>query len=132
MEGGRTITASAPIETMPLYVRVREASCRWDRSCNTPRKNRRTQSNCVSTGEQTGRSRCTRMRATAYDYEKGVYATIPISWNDKAGALTIGERKGTFPGMLRQRTFRVVWVSPGKGTGLEISRSADQVVSYCR
>jgi hypothetical protein len=28
------------------------------------------------------------------DYSKGVYATIPISWNDRAGALTILIRPG--------------------------------------
>jgi alpha-D-xyloside xylohydrolase len=43
-----------------------------------------------------------------YNYEKGVYATITMQWNDKARTLTIGERKGNFPGMLQQRQFTVV------------------------
>jgi alpha-D-xyloside xylohydrolase len=43
-----------------------------------------------------------------YDYEKGVYATIPIQWDDTRQTLTIGDRKGSFPGMLTTRTFRVV------------------------
>ena len=33
-----------------------------------------------------------------YNYEKGVYATIPLHWDDKAQTLTIGDRKGQFPG----------------------------------
>ena len=37
-----------------------------------------------------------------YDYEKGVYATIPIEWNEAQQKLTIGERKGTFPGDARE------------------------------
>jgi alpha-D-xyloside xylohydrolase len=65
-----------------------------------------------------------------FNYEKGHFATIPISWNDRAGTLTIGERKGTFPGMLRNRTFRVVWVRKGKGTGLNDTRTADEILSY--
>jgi len=43
-----------------------------------------------------------------YDYEKGVYATIPIHWDDAKHALTIGSRQGEFPGMLHERTFKVV------------------------
>ena len=44
-----------------------------------------------------------------YNYERGVYATIPFTWNDKARKLTIGARKGEFPGMLQSRRFTVVW-----------------------
>ena len=43
-----------------------------------------------------------------YNYEKGVYATIPMLWDDKARTLTIGERKGEYPGMLKQRKFTIV------------------------
>ncbi|MBR4042492.1 MAG: glycoside hydrolase family 31 protein [Bacteroidaceae bacterium] len=42
-----------------------------------------------------------------YNYEKGLYSTITFKWNDKAGALTIDKRQGSFPGMLTQRTFNV-------------------------
>ena len=43
-----------------------------------------------------------------YNYEKDVYSTISFTWNDKARTLTIGERKGQFPGMLTKRQFTVV------------------------
>jgi alpha-D-xyloside xylohydrolase len=43
-----------------------------------------------------------------YNYEKGIYSTITFKWNDKAGTLTIGERQGTFPGMLQSRQFTLV------------------------
>lgn len=42
-----------------------------------------------------------------YNYEKGQYSTIRLSWNDKAKTLTIGKRQGSFPGMLATRTFNV-------------------------
>src|SRR5581483_12120513 len=45
-----------------------------------------------------------------YNYEKGVYATIPLHWDDKAQTLTVGARKGRFPGVLESRTFHVVFV----------------------
>ena len=65
-----------------------------------------------------------------YNYEKGVYATIPVKWNEKEQTLTIGERKGEFPGMLKKRTFRIVWVEKGHGTGMEPEQNADKVVKY--
>ena len=43
-----------------------------------------------------------------YNYEKGVYSTIAFSWNNRARTLTIGERKGQYPGMLTKRQFTVV------------------------
>lgn len=42
-----------------------------------------------------------------YNYEKGLYATVTMTWNDKARTLTIGKAKGQFPGMLKNRVFKV-------------------------
>lgn len=42
-----------------------------------------------------------------YNYEKGIYSTILMKWNDKSKTLTINARKGSFPGMLTQRKFNV-------------------------
>ena len=44
----------------------------------------------------------------SYNYEKGVHSTITFLWNDKSRTLTIGERKGEYPGMLKSRQFTVV------------------------
>ena len=43
-----------------------------------------------------------------YNYEKGDYATITFQWNDSKKQLTIGERKGQYPGMLQKRHFTIV------------------------
>ena len=43
-----------------------------------------------------------------YNYERGVYATIPMQWNDKTRTLVIGQRKGQYPGMLQSRRFTIV------------------------
>ena len=42
-----------------------------------------------------------------YNYEKGAYSTIELTWNDKAKSLTIGKRQGSFEGMLVSRRFNV-------------------------
>ncbi|MGB7280617.1 MAG: glycoside hydrolase family 31 protein [Candidatus Acidiferrum sp.] len=65
-----------------------------------------------------------------YDYEKGVYATIPFSWDDAANTLTIGDRSGSFPGMLEKRTFRIVFVVENHGGGGGLTENADKTVQY--
>lgn len=40
-----------------------------------------------------------------YNYEKGAYTTIALLWNEKTHTLTIGERMGSFKGMLQNRKF---------------------------
>ena len=42
-----------------------------------------------------------------YDYEKGRYSLIEMSWNDSKGELSISARKGRFETMLDLRQFRV-------------------------
>jgi alpha-D-xyloside xylohydrolase len=65
-----------------------------------------------------------------YDYERGVYSTIPLSWNEKMQTLTIGKRSGKFPGMLARRTFRIVFVSPDHGVGAAPTDKVDAEVTY--
>ena len=43
-----------------------------------------------------------------YNYELGAYTEIPIVWNNASRQLTIGARKGTYKGMLKNRKFTVV------------------------
>jgi len=65
-----------------------------------------------------------------YNYEKGKHATIPISWNDAKKVLEIGKRAGEFPGMVKARTFNVIWVSANHGAGIPVTEKPDAVVHY--
>ena len=60
----------------------------------------------------------------SYNYEKGVYSTIPFRWNNAKKTLTIGARKGNFPGMLTSRTFTVVWPD---GTTKQINYQGQEI-----
>lgn len=42
-----------------------------------------------------------------YNYERGVYSTITMKWNDRNRTLSIATRQGSFPGMLQKRIFNV-------------------------
>jgi len=43
-----------------------------------------------------------------YNYEKGRFSTFDLKWDDAKKILTIGARKGSYPGMLESRTFVVI------------------------
>jgi alpha-D-xyloside xylohydrolase len=42
-----------------------------------------------------------------YDYKKGQYATVKMTWNDAAKRLNIADRKGSYKGMPAKLTFAV-------------------------
>jgi alpha-D-xyloside xylohydrolase len=50
-------------------------------------------------------------------YLRGRHTTIPIRWDQGRSTLTLSRRQGSFPGMLRSRTFRVVVAGPGQAVG---------------
>jgi alpha-D-xyloside xylohydrolase len=65
-----------------------------------------------------------------YNYEKGLCSTITFSWDNAKKALTIGERKGSFSGMLTQRRFNIILVDKNKGVGSDLSVKFDKEVAY--
>ncbi len=52
-----------------------------------------------------------------YNYEQGQYSTITFTWNDDDRTLTIGDRQGSYPGMLKNRCFNVTLVSENTTAG---------------
>ena len=43
-----------------------------------------------------------------YNYEHGAYTLIPMQWNNRTRTLTIGERQGSYPGMIGKRAFHII------------------------
>jgi alpha-D-xyloside xylohydrolase len=62
-----------------------------------------------------------------YAYEKGRRATVELRWDEKAKTLSIGQRQGSFPGMVAEREFRVVLASETAGVGLPESTDTRSV-----
>ena len=67
---------------------------------------------------------------TNYNYEQGRYATIDIRYDDAAKTVTFSQRKGTFPGMLRQRRFNVVLVTRDAPKPLNLDNPEGKMVQY--
>jgi len=129
LEGGRTIVAIAPLDRLPLYIRagsILPLGPDEDWSTQKPADPIELRIYRGANGDFT----LYEDENDNYDYEKGVYATIPLRWDDAANTLTIGDRKGQFPGMLESRTFRVVFVSENHGVGINSAGEPDKVVQY--
>lgn len=126
--GAQTLTVSAPYERMPLYVRAGSIipfgpDMQW--SDEKPAENIRLY---VYAGRDADFTLYEDDGLT-YGYEKGACACIPIHWDDADRTLTIGERQGSFPGMLQERTFTVVVVDPAHPRGFAPD-AAGQEVAY--
>ena len=117
MSGGRTVKVAAPVETIPLFVRAGSIVPLGPDLQSAMEKPADPIELRVYPGAD-GVFTIYEDEGDSYRYEQGAYATIPISWNDKTQSLTIGARKGGFPGMLKSRTFRVVPVSVANGIGI--------------
>ncbi|HEV8369343.1 MAG TPA: TIM-barrel domain-containing protein [Pyrinomonadaceae bacterium] len=65
-----------------------------------------------------------------YDYERGAYSEIPIHWNDKTSVIKIGDRRGSFPSMLKHRTFHVVIVTANANNGIALHLDYNATIEY--
>ncbi|MYM71050.1 DUF5110 domain-containing protein [Duganella sp. FT134W] len=62
-------------------------------------------------------------------YLRGEASRIPLSYNDKTGVVTIGERAGQYKGMVAKRQFKVRFIKPGVSSTDNFD-VADKTVSY--
>jgi len=129
LRGGQIVIKEAPVDIIPLYVRagaiipigpdVQYATeKRWD---NLEIR--------IYAGAD-GLFTLYEDENDNYNYEKGAYSNITFRWNDAGKTLTIGDRKGSFPGMLSERKFRIILVGKNKGTGTETPKQWDKEITY--
>ncbi|MBN1892965.1 DUF5110 domain-containing protein [bacterium] len=65
-----------------------------------------------------------------YNYETGMYSTISLIWEDSIKALTINDRQGAFPGMLKERQFNIVRAAPGTAAGTDAAGKYEKAITY--
>ena len=129
VQGAQEITAEAPIDRMPIYIRAGSIipmgpDVEW--STEKPADPVELRVYRGANAEFT----LYEDENDNYNYEKGVHATIGFRWDDAKQTLAIADREGQFPGMLANRTFRVVFVGENHGTGIAPTEQADKVVPY--
>lgn len=126
--GGQVIEADSPIETMPLFVRA-GSILPYGPAIDYAVQSADPIDLRVYRGAD-GTFTLYEDENDNYNYEKGAFATIPMKWSEAKQRLTIGKRAGKFPGMLKERTFRIVFVSPNHGAGIPTLEKPDAIIRY--
>lgn len=129
LPGGQTITAEAPLETMPLYapagsILLMGAVCQnASQPYDGPIEIR------IYTGadasfiwyEDAGDN---------YDYEQGQCARVTITWNEATQTLQLSERNGSFDGLMKSRPLKIHCYSPkGITTSSALYEGAELAIS---
>lgn len=127
--GGRTIIAEAPYSDIPIFVKEGSIIPYGPEIQYADEKTADPIILYVYTGRD-AEFELYEDEGVNYNYEKGQFALIPLIYSEKTQTLTIGKRQGEFPGMLRERTFQIIRVSPDKMTGLDFTLEPDKMVKY--
>lgn len=112
-QGGQTINVEAPYQRIPVFVpegAIIPFGPEIEWSDQKPAENIILYVYAGRNGEFT----LYEDEGTNYNYERGAYATIKFVYDDAKRTLTISEREGSFPGMLKQRKFTVVYRQRGQ------------------
>jgi alpha-D-xyloside xylohydrolase len=126
--GGQHISAAAPYERIPLFVKEGSIIPVGPEIQYTGEKPPDPITLYVYTGKD-GEFTLYEDEDTNNNFEKGAYSLIPFRYNEKTKTLTIGERKGSFNGMLQKRTFRIVWAGRQKPVSFDPD-AAGTAVTY--
>ena len=127
--GGQHIEAAAPLNRMPVFVKagsiipVGPGIQYADQVFNAPI------TLMVYTGAD-GSFELYEDDGHTYNYEKGNWSRIPVSYSDADGTLTIGDRTGSFEGMEKERRFSIRWITGESGDAVNFDAKPDHVVTY--
>jgi alpha-D-xyloside xylohydrolase len=127
--GQRKISAKAPIDQMPLFVKAGSIIPMGPVMQYSTEKPAGPLEIRVYIGAD-GSFTLYEDENDNYQYENGLYSEITFTWNEAAKNLIIGKRKGDFPRMMKQRKFNVVFVSDKSGIGASETQKPDFSINY--
>jgi len=113
LKGGKTITADAPYERIPIFVKagsIIPTGVHMEYTNQYP-------DSIITIYVYAGANGSFNLYAdegTNYNYEQGKFSMIPINYNDATGVVEIGDRQGEFKGMQTTQSFNVVYVSKNR------------------
>ncbi len=106
LEGGQEITCETSLDLIPLYIKAGSIVPLGPDVQYATEKTWDALTLCVYPGAD-GSFILYEDEFDNYNYEKGAYTEIPMAWDESSRHLTIGARKGSYPGMLESRKFTV-------------------------
>ena len=125
--GGQKINAEAAYERMPVFVKAGSIIPFGPALQYTSEKPADTITLNVYTGADASFN-LYEDEGTNYNYEKGAFTIIPLKYNEATKTITIGDRKGSFDGMLSKRTIRINFIRPGEGQRLDFDKSHKEIM----
>ena len=127
MKGGQEVQKSAPIDVMPLYVKA-GSILPWAPKVQYATEKKWDNLEIRIYPGANGEFTLYEDEDDNYNYEKGLNSTISMKWDNQTKTLTIGERKGTFAGMLTNRKFNFVLVQKGNGAGVTQGKTTRAII----
>ncbi len=109
-DGGRTLQRPTPITEMPVYVRAGAILPFGPDVQHTSQQAWDDLEVRVYPGAD-GQFILYEDEGDGYNYERGLFSEITFTWDDNAHTLTVGSRRGNFPGMQSRRRFRIVKIT---------------------
>ncbi|MBP5335589.1 MAG: DUF5110 domain-containing protein, partial [Bacteroidales bacterium] len=111
IQGGERITAAAPYDHIPVYVRA-GSIVPMGPEIEYTAQDQDGSLDIYIYGGKDGSFSLYEDDGLTYAYEKGAYATVPMTWDDASRTFTLGARQGSFEGMFKERTVRVTLTTP--------------------
>jgi alpha-D-xyloside xylohydrolase len=129
LEGGQTITADAPYETLPLYIKEGSIIPAGPEIQYTAQKPADPITLFVYTGKDASFTLYEDENIN-YNYEKGAFTQINMNYDENSGTITIADRKGSFAGMLKTRTFQIIVISKKNPAGMNFNQAPVKIINY--
>ncbi|MCL9997925.1 MAG: DUF5110 domain-containing protein [Erythrobacter sp.] len=126
--GGRTVTAAAPREELPLFVRAGAIIPAGPDVQSTAQDQQGPLTLHIFAGAD-GRFTLYEDEGTDMGYVRGAFARVGITWDDTARTLTLANREGAFPGMAGTREITVI-VHEGREQGHVFAARVGRRVTY--
>ncbi|UKT62971.1 TIM-barrel domain-containing protein [Pedobacter mucosus] len=129
VKGGQTITAKAPYNRMPIFVKAGAIIPYGPEIQYTTEKPADPITLYVYAGNN-GEFSLYEDEVLNYNYEKGAFSTINFSYNEASKSLKIANRIGEFKGMMKNRTFNILLITPKKAKPLDFNQQPDKTIRY--
>jgi alpha-D-xyloside xylohydrolase len=127
--GGQSLTASAPYERIPLYVKSGTILPIGPDLQYTNEKPTEELTLFIYAGAN-GDFKLYEDDDTSYNYEKGEYTSTLFHYNNDTATLEISTPENGYPQALKKRTFRLVYVQKNKPAGFESTNHVTKTVRY--
>ena len=128
-EGGKTIEADAPLETIPLFVKAGSIIPFGPKIQYAEEATNGTLKIFVYTGADATFTLYEDENSN-YNYEKGAYQEIQFEYNEQNKTLTVGKSDGSYNGVKTERTFEIYFIDKDKPAKFNLNGTANHILMY--